>query len=341
MNLLDFQNAVKRQLSNPPRQRSLGHTFLKSLGTPIYKRCLKLAKKHKMSVQQVAFNLTFKPPLCATCQTNHTKRKSSAKAGFYKYCSPTCAQLDPKVRSKFESTMTKRHGVAYTAQSPKLVKKMLATTAKRHGSVKASYAKRVAKSRKTKLRKYGVINNSQDRKAYEKMMYNVKPITVGGKEFRLRGYEPAAVRWLHTDRGVPANHIKTTAAEGVPTLQYEYKGKPHVYHPDILLKSKGRWGLVEVKSSYTSGLLKDNGYWEILQAKAKAVARSGYPFKVILVLGKDKAERQQRQIICVLSDVQHKTRDQARKEVEVHRRKLGLLHVHKLDDLRTKSCGSQ
>ena len=288
--------------------------FLESLGdTKLMNKCVKIAKAKEESVAHSIYRLTHPSPPCLTCGEAVTKIKSSTRNGYYLYCSTACAQRDPKVREKFRKSMVEKHGVPYSGMSPKIRKKMQGTQIYNFGSLKAARAHIREKSETTCLERYGVKYPSQDREILERLMksgYQIRTSVIGGKEFHLRGYEPAAIQWLYS-KGIKAKNILTTAAEGVPTIWYNLEGKRRAYHPDFLVKNKKKdWILVEVKSSYTSGISGDLLKWKELQTKAKASTDEGYTFRLLLVI-----KVKEPQMFVTISDVHLKTRKAVIKEV--------------------------
>lgn len=139
-------------------------------------------------------------------------------------------------------------------------------------------------------KKYGVPNPSQRPEIQEKITRNKrtsnhKKVAVNGKVFStLQGYEPKALRYL-VSCGVPVESISK------PKISIPYTdstGKERFYHPDFLItKRKGKKNvMVEVKSSWTAGLLADDRYYHrysTLKEKSIAVQRKGYDFLLLIM----------------------------------------------------------
>ena len=143
-----------------------------------------------------------------------------------------------------------------------------------------------AKSRQTMLLRYGVEHSMQHREFFEKQQrsgFKIRKVKVDGKVFLLRGYEPEALKFIVT-LGCKGSDIYSTVKEGVPSIQYEIAGINHIYHPDFYAKIKNKWYVIEVKSTYTSGLRSDkNGMFSRLKIKANATIENGYRFALIVV----------------------------------------------------------
>lgn len=110
-------------------------------------------------------------------------------------------------------------------------------------------------------------------------------VRVNGKLFYVQGYEPHALRWLVNELGLSVADIRTTK---VPTFDYRFDQKDRRYLPDFLVKNDI---VVEVKSLFTAGLTTDTNHyypdpdirWRQLVAKAKAVEKAGYRFRLLVM----------------------------------------------------------
>jgi hypothetical protein len=103
---------------------------------------------------------------------------------------------------------------------------------------------------------------------------------LGGRTFRVQGYEPQALEWILRNTTVKASDIRVDTSGEVPTILYKLGRRTRSYFPDIFIPKRNT--IVEVKSTYTLGLASGNG-WRKNQAKAKAVLTAGYKF-VMLVM---------------------------------------------------------
>jgi hypothetical protein len=222
---------------------------------------------------------------------------------------------DPTIAKKQKRTMLKRYGVTATAASPELKAKMRATLLRNHGVTETFLSKEVkAKTRKTMIERYGVEHNQQNRELFERQQvsgFKIKQCCVQGKTFRLRGYEPQVVAHLVNKVGIKAKNILFTAAEGVPAVKYQVKGKTHYYHPDLMIRTKTRNVLVEVKSTFTAGILKrqiQGSGFQRLKTKLKACVSAGWEVRCCIVDTKGK--------VVLIKDAHLKTRKQVREEFE-------------------------
>lgn len=260
--------------------------FIGSLSQQLLKHCNTRAAKLGVTRNQILFDVIYTKPTCRTCGSSNLEFKS-IRLGYMQHCSRKCTQQDAEVRNKFKQSMIDSHGVEYTGQSDGLRDKMASTLKRNYGELGHAHPDILKRCRATTLERFGVEHILQDRARFERQQivgFSIKEFRLAGKKFRLRGYEPEAVRWLYRKLGVPLNKILTTAADGLPSISYTHKSKNHVYHPDIMAKVKNRWTLIEVKSSYTAGLRQDkNGMFSLLKRKAQACVDAGYRFKLAVV----------------------------------------------------------
>ena len=106
-----------------------------------------------------------------------------------------------------------------------------------------------------------------------------KTFKIHGRTFKCTGYEPQAIEYLIKSRKVPARLISTE----VPVFQYRYANADCKYTPDLIVD--GRY-VIEVKSELTFGCLGSMFGVNVLtknKAKARAVERAGYEFRMIVV----------------------------------------------------------
>jgi len=247
------------------------------------------------------------------CANSSPESNAKREQTFLKNYGVTNPGKCEKIKRQRRKTMVKRYGVEYTAQSPKLRKKMENTCLENYGVTSPMQSSVVrkrceatsierygvaspmsdpsvqAKYKETCRKKYGVEHPFQDREVFEKQQksgFSLKKITIAGKKYQLRGYESDAVIYLHKNLRVKPEHILTTSKDGLPTIRWtDKKGKGHVYHPDLKVKVKGKWFLVEVKSDYTLGLRSDGSktMFYVARRKAQACIDAGYRFKLLLV----------------------------------------------------------
>jgi hypothetical protein len=106
--------------------------------------------------------------------------------------------------------------------------------------------------------------------------YARKNIVLKGKQFKLQGFEPLALKLLAAK--VPVKDI--LVGKEVPRFFYYDKAsdRPRNYYPDFYVKSKNC--IVEVKSDYT--LLGDDDWLRVVKAKRQAVLDKGYDFKLLV-----------------------------------------------------------
>lgn len=286
-------------------------------------------------------------PVCPTCNINTPRFLGSWVQGFSTYCSPKCAGGDTAVKEKRKQTnmrvygetsptkvkairekqvktMLERYGVSYGGQSAKLRAKAESTLRKSFPKGRKDPAF-LAIIKESNIQKYGVDNPMKNRDVFEaqqKSGFKIREGYIGGKLFRVRGFELDAIRWLVEVANVPASSIHTTAAEGVPSIPYYDKElrRDRVYHPDILVVVNGRQYIFEVKSTYTCGLHKrksghTSGNFQRIKATARATIDAGYPFK-LLIVSKHKRNKK----VALINDLTNKSK----KEVSLeYKRKTG------------------
>lgn len=117
------------------------------------------------------------------------------------------------------------------------------------------------------------------------MKTKTKVVNVGGFEFEVRGFEDIALDYLR-QQGVDLGKISNKVKDGLPTFTYKFKNKKHKYIPDFFYAKSNL--VIEVKSTYTLGLDKNNifsgaGTFYRNCAKARAVIRKGYRYKMLLL----------------------------------------------------------
>ncbi len=248
-----------------------------------------------------SFKVGFKAHCCTACaNADEGKKAKTQRTNLDRYGGSSPIH-SVRIQNKMRATTRERYGCDYSAQNYDSVAKRDATMIARYGVKTISQLPEVAKSnarkwkrrakqaqaarKSTMLARYGKEHNLQVRSLHEKQQvsgFKIKEFTLSGKTFYLRGYEDHAVKYLHEHLGVPVKHILTTAAEGVPSIDYD----GHVYHPDIYAKVKGRWVLIEVKSYYTAGLKPRSSLFAVMQTKFKATVAAGYEIKLMVISAK-------------------------------------------------------
>jgi hypothetical protein len=98
----------------------------------------------------------------------------------------------------------------------------------------------------------------------------------------LRGREPQALAWIKANTKFKSRDIQTTK---LPVFRYSFAGKQRRYYPDMLVANR----VVEVKSLESAGLsktayfYKDVDLFSMLKAKASAVEKAGYEFRLLIM----------------------------------------------------------
>jgi hypothetical protein len=333
MKTSEIRSAVESHIAEG---NNVTRNFVRLLSKKLVAHCEKEADEIGVPWYTYLYRVLYNTyPKCPVCESQKLSWKGWT-VGLSVYCSSKCAGADPEVnerrkatcvtkygvdspqkvptiRAKFKRSMKRNYGVTYTAQSPTLKRQMEATLQERYGVTTPYKSPEVQKKiRATMKARYGVEHTMQNRDLHERQQksgFKIRTVRIKGKTFRVRGYEPEAIRWL-VKHGCDPKLILTTAAEGVPSVPYiDADGTPRVYHPDFKVKLKNRWGLIEVKSTFTSGLVNDKrGTFSRVKAKAQACVVAGYRFKLLLVLTDGRC--------CVIKDIQDKTRKQVISEVQ-------------------------
>lgn len=284
---------------------------------------------------EVLYSAVYGKPLCAICGAYIRWRGSfNQQNNCAGYCSSKCAgasdsvkskrsdtcmerygvsavQKVEKIRKRFKRSMIERHGVEYTASSSRLRKKMETTMLERFGVKHAFNSEEAkAKGKATLMKKFGVEFIMQNREVFERQQHSgfrIREFELEGKIFRVRGYEEHAIRYLYR-QGCRPKDIRTTHAEGVPSVRYSHDGKQHVYHPDIKANIKGKWWVIEVKSTHTLGLKHPETFARV-KRKAKACVEAGFNFRLLLV------SRTKRHRVVSVKKVHEKTRKEVLREL--------------------------
>ena len=120
---------------------------------------------------------------------------------------------------------------------------------------------------------------------------------LGQYVYYVQGYEGQALKYLEAHRNLDVGSVEIEPKG----FQYEEHGKSRVYIPDMRVKLGRLWYIVEVKSDYTAGLLKNGKtMFYNLRRKAKAVHEAGLRFLVLIYLPRSNE-------IVEVSDMQEKS----------------------------------
>jgi hypothetical protein len=289
MNLFDFRVAVFMNKSQFKRHyekyldqnKPFTVSFLKNLPEVALNNLSRIADMiGTNSMSAACYAAAYGLPKCKTCGS-HEVCFLSPRRGWMTYCSSKCAHLDPDNRKRMEETVKIRHG-GFGNASPSIASKRNATLIRKHGSLDKAYQKISLKAQTTHARK------TTEARALEVEKQNlsgfkIKEVIVGGRLFKVRGWEHFALEWLVNEKNIPTNKLITECASGKPSFRWSGS---KVYVPDIFVPSTNHKGtIIEVKSLYTIGLLNhdDSTYYDRVRQKAQAAARDGYRFKCVLV----------------------------------------------------------
>lgn len=319
--------------------------FIASLSTRLLHYCENRAERENLHWSAVLHRFVYGEPRCKSCGTDRIKFRNF-RDGYGHHCSSKCAGADkavdekrkktnlkrhgvarpqqqlPEIRKKFKKTMRRRYGVTYGGQSEELRAKASDTLERNFGKRHTFQIPAVQeKARRTCLERYGVEHVMQNREYFEAQQlagFKAVEFKIGGKLFKLRGSEHIFVQWL-VDKGVSPRDIRTTASEGVPSIPWvDSNGHTHVYHPDAYVKYRGKWYVVEIKSTFTLGLLQHvaggkSGKYGAVRRKAKACVAAGFRFK-LFVIAQDKRNLPH---VAPVDRVWEKTKNQVRQELKL------------------------
>ncbi len=322
--------------------RPMTQKFVGSLSQSLLQKCLDRREAEGMTFQAALHRYVYGEPKCLSCGTSDIKFRNF-RDGYGKHCSSKCAGADrsvdekrkqtnlerhgverpqqelPEIRRKFKRTMREKYGVTYGGESKALRKKAINTSLERYGTKYPSQSSEVQeKIRQTTFERFGVEHVMQDREMFEQQQlsgFKAQEFEIDGKTFKLRGAEHHAVHWL-VNQGVKAKYILTTKAEGLPTIWYEDReGQERAYHPDAYVKIKGKWYIVEVKSTFTLGLLRSggrSGKFSVVKRKAKACVAAGFRFKLLIV-----AQTRKTYYVAEVKDMETKSRSEVKQELKL------------------------
>ncbi len=186
------------------------------------------------------------------------------------------------IQEKSRKTMLERYGVEFSSQKADFAEKVSATSLRRYGVTNPSKSEEIKKRIvQGNLRSLGVRYAMQNAESFLKQQHSAmstKKLKLHGKVFTYRGYENYALKYLVNYLQVPVSRIHT--GKNLPSISYDHKGKSRIYYPDIKVPGK----LIEVKSTYTLGLLNDSPWFSNNIAKFKAARDSGHKIELWLVL---------------------------------------------------------
>lgn len=113
----------------------------------------------------------------------------------------------------------------------------------------------------------------------------IREINIRAYKFRIQGYEDNTLYWLYR-KGCRLDQIITGCANNRLEIRYKFDGKWCSYYPDFYIPYKNL--VIEVKSTWTLGLLTDDGWFERNCAKARRVINRGYKFRLHLWDNKER-----------------------------------------------------
>jgi len=169
---------------------------------------------------------------------------------------------------KSKKTCLEKYGVEYTFQNEEIKKKGKQTKLKRYGH---PYFSNWEKGRETCLNKYGTKSNLWIKEVRDKIKvdsikkcgydhhtkspnyiqgFNNKIYNLSSKQVAIQGYEDWALDLLIPTYGEDDIIVgKHEIFKHLGRVEYVYENKPHIYYPDIFIKSKNL--IIEVKSTWT------------------------------------------------------------------------------------------
>lgn len=175
-----------------------------------------------------------------------------------------------EVKKKVQDSMIRKHGVPWAMMSESIRNKSKSTCLREYGGEhyasspaglasmheRGSFQKAQSTRKETMRRRYGVSSPLQIPEVLEKQQTSArrrKMVTIGGRTFSLQGSEDVVIRHLVTEKKVPVSRIDVTASEGVPTIGWtdRFNNKQRAYFPDLAVRMKDRYVVVEVKSEFT------------------------------------------------------------------------------------------
>lgn len=298
---------VSAELAAEVRQRATlsGDSFnteLRRIMHPREGKCLTCKGPTRLSENR--YKAGFLKCCSNQCAAANPDRQKKIQATCLQNLGVTNAMQSAAVNAKREQTMTDRYGAANTASSPVLRAKMRATLQENHGVsetwlipevVEAGSAwkkdpKRIKQMteryKATCQERYGVDHAFHLADVVERQQrtaFKLKALRLKGKTFEYQGYEDVAIKHLINNLGCKPFEVLTGKGEVPRVAWVDSKGVTRMYFPDIYAKVRGEWFVVEVKSTYTAGLLKRNAMFYTLRRKLRAVEEAGYNVRLIVV----------------------------------------------------------
>ena len=296
-----LQVSVEKQTDEPLRRKAvaavglLGPLVCRECGTPTFHRLL-------LHIQVKKGVASYKPYRCQACfltsirQTGsehwtnrHPEKMLEVQSRIKRYEGDEHPmRKNPEVKARVFDTIRKRHGGVGNA-SISIRKKAERTSLERYGyknpmqspevytrvqethAAKGHYVGKGAKERRRKWEATREANAGPDWRKIDmdrliKARYKRKPVQMSdGRTLQLQGYEPIAVDWL-LSKGIDSKRVHVPDAVLMPSGRY--------YFPDLGLKGSD-W-VIEVKSTYTAGLLERNrGLFYATRKKAAACHAAG------------------------------------------------------------------
>jgi hypothetical protein len=189
--------------------------------------------------------------------------------------SPMCS---PEIIRKRTATCLDKYGVENVTQSEMMQAKTKQTCLEKYGVPFSFQAESTKRSiRETCLKRYGVENAAQNPLIHEKTMQSGMArkcfVLPSGREIRLQGYEPQALKSLLSG-GFSEGDFEFDYKKH-PAIWYSHLGKRRRYFPDFYFPRIKQF--FEVKSNYTFTSEKDQNL-----AKRKACIDAGYNFNFLI-----------------------------------------------------------
>lgn len=268
--------------------------FIKNCVVPFGRNTSDYNKKYSASEQRLKDETIFKSkiwshPKCQVCGVDMPVTRYGIFRKPPKNCSIQCWTTSDLKHEKTKETVMSKYGVSNVFASESIKQQIRNTHLENYGVENAAKSRIVQrKTRKTNVERWGG-HPSQNEEIKTKTMQRIalssnirKSITIKGKIFSgLRGLEPTALEYL-ISTGVRVKEIKHLPAD-MPVLNYkDDHGKLRRYFPDFVIGQN----VIEVKSTFTAGLVGTRHTIKELKLKFRSVTEAGlYP---ILLLGAGK-----------------------------------------------------
>jgi len=247
-------------------------------------------------------------PLCSNPTCNKpTRWNTNIKREYSKFCSSKCFGSDQQTIQNRKDTCVERYGVPNVSTAQVIKDRKVATCLRNHGVEHPQQSAKVrVKTVAAVQDHYGVDNVSQSAEVLAKKKAtwtkiwgydnpskspvikriigrkvgiasgSKKIVVVRGKEFVLQGYEPQALHYLL--KFFDGSDIHCHSSGKVPDFEYTW-GISHMFFPDFWIQSVNC--VVEVKSTWT--LCRNRGTYRVMRAKATAVKRAGFRFRLLII----------------------------------------------------------